>query len=332
MGPAQVFYVPLGLFDFLRIALVIRSIPHEVIYHNSFFDFRFSIFLLILRRLGGGKKAGLIIAPRGEFSLGALQIKPWKKRLFLAVARHLGIYDHVLWHASTSDEAENVYSVMGASARVLVARNFPSIKSDQTEAVLAASVEPHREDGAALRVCFLSRISRKKNLDYLIRVMARMRIAARLSIYGPIEDSEYWLECQRLIKSLPPHVTAVYYGAIEHSQVAATIASHDVFSVPSLGENFGHVFLEAWSVGVPVLISDQTPWRRLKMRSVGWDISLSDPEGFVKSLEEAGQWNNLDLVRVRRACLSHAAEVMKDPTTYTDNRRLFQYGVQLRSL
>jgi glycosyltransferase involved in cell wall biosynthesis len=50
--------------------------------------------------------------------------------------------------------------------------------------------------------------------------------------------------------------------------------------LPSLGENFGHVIVEALSAGCPILISDRTPWRGLAERGVGWDLPLEDPAGF----------------------------------------------------
>jgi glycosyltransferase involved in cell wall biosynthesis len=36
---------------------------------------------------------------------------------------------------------------------------------------------------------------------------------------------------------------------------------YDLFILPTLNENFGHSIVESLSVGTPVLISDNTPWR-----------------------------------------------------------------------
>ena len=44
--------------------------------------------------------------------------------------------------------------------------------------------------------------------------------------------------------------------------------------LPTLGENFGHVIVEAWTAGCPVLVSDRTPWRQLASHGVGWDVAL----------------------------------------------------------
>jgi glycosyltransferase involved in cell wall biosynthesis len=48
--------------------------------------------------------------------------------------------------------------------------------------------------------------------------------------------------------------------------------------LPTAGENFGYVILEALAAGRPTLISDQTPWRGLSAQSAGWDLPLANRE------------------------------------------------------
>ena len=55
------------------------------------------------------------------------------------------------------------------------------------------------------------------------------------------------------------------------------MAANDLFFLPTRGENFGHVIAEALSVGTPVLISDQTPWRKLAAVGLGHDLPLAVP-------------------------------------------------------
>ena len=93
-----------------------------------------------------------------------------------------------------------------------------------------------------------------------------MRIAAR------------WLRsCRRMSPSS---------GAARASNdaIVAALARSDVFLLPTGGENFGHAIFEALSCGVPVLISDQTPWRGLEALKAGWDLPLARPEAFVAAL------------------------------------------------
>ena len=43
-----------------------------------------------------------------------------------------------------------------------------------------------------------------------------------------------------------------------------------------MGENFGHVFLEALAAGCPLIISNKTPWLELKEKGVGWDLPIDN--------------------------------------------------------
>ena len=48
------------------------------------------------------------------------------------------------------------------------------------------------------------------------------------------------------------------------------------FILPTLGENFGHVFIEALAAGCPLIISNRTPWLELEKKGIGWDIPLEN--------------------------------------------------------
>jgi glycosyltransferase involved in cell wall biosynthesis len=56
--------------------------------------------------------------------------------------------------------------------------------------------------------------------------------------------------------------------------------------MPSLTENFSYTVLESLQAGIPVLISDQTPWRDLQSQGVGWDLPLEDSDRWLQALED----------------------------------------------
>jgi glycosyltransferase involved in cell wall biosynthesis len=69
--------------------------------------------------------------------------------------------------------------------------------------------------------------------------------------------------------------------------------------LPTHGENFGHAIFEALAMGRPVIISDETPWKNLYDRQLGWDISLHQPGLFAEAIrlacmmgqEDYDQWS-----------------------------------------
>ena len=98
---------------------------------------------------------------------------------------------------------------------------------------------------------------------------------------------------------------------------------HDIFFFPTLGENFGHVILEALCAGCPILISDQTPWRDLEEKDVGWDMPLSKPEMFQEVLQRCVDMNNDEYVKWSERAQEYGFGVTKDDGVVEQNRRLF---------
>jgi glycosyltransferase involved in cell wall biosynthesis len=262
------------------------------------------------------------VAPRGEFSPGALGFKRWKKGPFLAIAQIAGLYRNVLWHASTEDEAQLIRRQFGGATRMITARNLPSMAGQQLKLCEAIDAP------GPLRIVFLSRISRMKNLDYALGVLAKTRVPIQFDIWGTLEDPAYWKQCQEQIQALPENVAARYRGVADHSEVIKILASYDLFFLPTRGENYGHVIAEAFSAGTPVLLSDQTPWRNLRREGVGWDLPLENGEAtFLEAIEETFHKVRLEKVAWRQRVLDFARERLNDPSLLEANRALFLHAV-----
>lgn len=125
-----------------------------------------------------------------------------------------------------------------------------------------------------------------KNLDYALKVLAKVGMPIEFTIYGPLEDKPYWQLCQELIAKLPTHIKVKYAGSLEPTVVSETLSRYDLFFLPTRGENFGHVIAESLAAGCPVLISDQTPWRDLETNGCGWALSLDEPLNFSNVIDK----------------------------------------------
>ena len=230
-----------------------------VLYLNSLFNPVYTLLPLLARRLAGSQRKPVIVAPRGEFSTGALGLKRWKKRPFLIVAQIAGLYRNVLWHASTEDEAQMIRRQFGGTARIVIARNLPPMSGQQ-----GTSCEAIDASGP-LRIVFLSRISRKKNLDYALRVLSKTRVRIQFDIWGTLEDPAYW-KGWRIRYDLPENVVAitVAWRIFRGKKILPVMTCFP----PDRGENMGCID-EAVSAGRGML-SDQNPWRNLHVKgSVG---------------------------------------------------------------
>jgi len=317
VGKADVYYVPFSDFSFMKMVRLIREVSPDIIYLNSFFNVKFTIFPLLAWFLGFFGKRTLIVAPRGEFSKGALSIKWFRKKLYVGFFKLTKLGRDVVWHASSDYEALDIQeAVAPGRCRIKVASDLP-------RALVREAQSSPRGRSVPLRIVFLSRISPMKNLDYAIRVLGRIRAPIIFTVYGPVADKDYWDRCLKLTKALPSNVEFEYGGLIDSSRVVECLEEHDLFFFPTHGENYGHVIAEALIAGLPLLISDQTPWRGLSDLGVGRDLSLDDEEQFVEYVEYLAAISD-EQYRELRLKVSEGAALLLDLKEKVEaNRRVF---------
>jgi len=320
-GRANVLYLSRGQVTTRRLGQVAREVKPDLVYTHSVFS-RVALRYLLARRLRLAPQDPLLIAPRGEFSPGALAIKLVRKRAWLAFSRVAGLYRGATWHASAERERDEIQQTLGAGTRVAVAPNLVPIP------VPRAGVRPAKVPGRA-RFIFVSRISPKKNLRAVIDVLGRLRGDVELDVYGEIEDPSYWAECESAATRLPPNARVNYRGRVGHAEVYEAFAKHDAFVFPTLGENFGHVIFEALISGCPVLVSDTTPWSGLAAKGAGWVLKPSDVEGWAQAMQGCVDMGP-ELEEMSRSCPSVAVAFTRNEDAIHANRLVFEAAVQSR--
>ena len=83
VSKARVFYASRKNLNIKGITKLLNKTKYDLLYFNSFFSFKFTILPLVIYKFFFLSKKPCIIAPRGEFSLGALKLKHIKKNLFI---------------------------------------------------------------------------------------------------------------------------------------------------------------------------------------------------------------------------------------------------------
>ncbi|MFL5580748.1 MAG: glycosyltransferase, partial [Gemmatimonadaceae bacterium] len=137
----------------------------------------------------------------------------------------------------------------------------------------------------------------------------------------------YWGECRAAIAELPPNVRVSYRGVVPPEAARAALAAHDVLLQPSLGENYGHVIVEALSAGCPVVVSDRTPWRGLASARAGLDVPLEDPGALRAALERFRDMDEATFDSWAAGARALAERVMVDDDTTARTRTLLARAV-----
>lgn len=318
VGNANVYYSNISNLKFREFVDIVNSVECDTLYLNSFFNFKLSIVPLILRKLGKIKSKKVVVAPRGEFSSGALGLKANKKKIYISIVKKIGLYTGVTWHPTAEIEKNDVIKIFGNNIEYVLANNltedYRNLKYDK---------EIYKTEGS-LKVIFISRIHPKKNLMKAIEFLESVKGRVEFSIYGPLEDSIYWSECKLRIDNLPSNIKVSYQGIIGHEDIMSVFKKHHVFLFPTLGENFGHVISEALVGGCPVIISDQTPWNNLKDINVGWDINLNDEQQFIASIQKYVDMNYEDYRKTSESSFNYGKSMSNNEKDFQQYLRLFE--------
>jgi glycosyltransferase involved in cell wall biosynthesis len=199
-----------------------------------------------------------------------------------------------------------------------------------------ASLAPAANAGApkqagALRVLFLSRIAHNKNLAFALDSLRGSDRQVHFDIYGPIEEGDYWRRCQRIMAHLPANIRVTYRGPVAPAQVARVLQDYHLFYLPTQGENFGYAIVEAWAAGLPVLISDQTPWRALESKGIGWDLPLAEPAGFSAVLRRVADMEQAEFAAWSRRAQRFAGELLarQNASALPAYRALFEQPLRM---
>ncbi|HYR22692.1 MAG TPA: glycosyltransferase [Chthoniobacterales bacterium] len=132
-----------------------------------------------------------------------------------------------------------------------------------------------------IRLLYVGRVSREKDLDLLAEAYRRLRdegLSIQLCVVGHGPYSREFSE------SLPE---ALFTGYLTGKELAAAYASADIFVFPSTTDTFGNVIIEAQASGVPVIVSDSGGPKELVENNRNGLITRShDVEDLTRAIRE----------------------------------------------
>src|SRR6184192_4466500 len=130
-----------------------------------------------------------------------------------------------------------------------------------------------------VRLLYVGRVSREKDLDVLADAYRRLRdegLPVQLFVVGHGPYSEAFAEL------LPE---AFFTGYLRGKELATAYASADIFAFPSTTDTFGNVIIEAQSSGVPVVVSDSGgPKELVEDKANGLITKSRDVDDFTRAI------------------------------------------------
>jgi len=290
----------------------IEELSPDFIYLNSMYSLNFTITPLIIHRFFKNSYK-VILASRGMLQEGALRNKNLKKKLFLFLTKKIGLYKNIRFHATDLQEKLDIIKIFGPNTDIHICANI--VKSPMKG-------YPVRKSVILKKFCYISLITIKKNLLFILDILRNIENKFILDIYGTIKDSNYWNECQDIIqKSLSDKV--FYKGELQNDLVPGKLLEYHFFLLPTLGENFGHAIYEALSNGIPVIIGDRTPWKGLEKDKAGWDISLDNPGKFKDIIKKCIEMNETEYKQWSKGARQYAVRYAEENNSIDPYLKLF---------
>jgi len=311
----DVFYLSPENVNFSYLKNLVNSINFDTVYIHGIYSLWFSIMPIHFSKKNKAKK--IVIAAHGMLGKHALSVKSRKKQLFTNASKLFGLYKNVYFHAANTDEANDVYNVIGKNAKVIIAEEMP-MKTKLAQWSLRVKTE------GELVLASVARIAPEKNTLYAVEALKKCtKGKITYDIYGPVYEKEYWAKCEEVISQLPDNVTVNYKGSIPGDQVLDMFRTVHFMFLPTTGENFGHTILESFMAATPVIISNNTPWKSLEQEKIGWELPLENVDLFAEKITAAVNMKQEEYNGLSKHSLEYAFKFINDDTIKLQNDLLF---------
>jgi glycosyltransferase involved in cell wall biosynthesis len=262
----RLFYTNRYTFSLRKLITLFREVNPHISIANSIYS-PLTRILLCAYYLGF-IRANLFIAVRGELSEEAQSNKKIVKKTYLQAVKFLGVQKRVTFISTSGKETIEIKKQFGSGSRIILLPNLPKDFN--------LSLGTGKNLSQKVSFLFVGRIDPIKNLEFLLEAFERVKsLDFTFGIYGPIINDKYWQKCLQIISRINKENQRVsYFGILKPQDQQNVFSNYKFFVQPSKTENFGHSIFEALSLGLPSLISNNTPWKELEKFNIGFDLPL----------------------------------------------------------
>ncbi len=222
----------------------------------------------------------IILAPRGELSNYVIQNKKLRKKIFIFIFFYVFKLDrYIIFHFTSQEEIMNFKKLVNKKIKFKLIPNIINLRIKIKKKTL----------NKKYKFLFFSRIDEKKNLHETINLFKKIKGNFLFDIYGPSKNKKYLETCLNAIKD---DSRIKFKGKITFEKLTKISNNYNFFILLSKNENFGHSVIEASSLNIPVIISNNIPWA--KDKNLKKLITVLNLEFYKKTLKRLNNIVNLN--------------------------------------
>lgn len=205
----------------------------------------------------------------------------------------------------------------------MVGISGPKITRIPNGIVLPDGRAPSERGFDRIRMIFVGRLAEQKGVDLLLEAASLLKsrdYSFSLDIVGdgPLRDS---LESMTSIRGLSELVK--FSGKVPPTEVARHLVAGDLFVLPSRYEGMPGSLLQAFSHGLPAVVTKVSGSEEIVDEHTGWVVSPEDPMELAEAIATAIDYGSEKLRRMGEAARRKAMQIYDIETVAKDYERLF---------
>ena len=310
-GNIQVYYLNENSLAEEFILKIYSEINPDRVYLNSMWSPKFTLLpLKVFHKNNCSTKA--VLAPRGMLKPAAFKQKGFKKKIFLFLAKINGLYSNITWHATSEIEKQEILQKF-PDANIRIAPNISNAEISEIK----------KEIMSPFRILTVGRISPEKGYYEAMEAIRNWKPnkPVKWDIVG-LEENPELAEAIRLLAKESSSIQITLHGHKNQEELNKYYEKSHLFFLPSRGENYGHAIAEALCNGIPIVVSDQTPWNNLEEKFAGKSSSLN-PNNLAESLNFFLNLSNETYRKWSDGALVYAQKQINTESVILKNKNLF---------